>query len=136
MDGPRLRSSNVDQYGSTSYYGDDSDTWDAGVTNATGPVNTAPPDVSGGAGSFLSALLPTLTNGINATLAAELNANFGQGVGAGLATVDANGNVTYKATPAQVVTPTQRAAAGAISSLPLVLLGVGALVILAVMLRK
>lgn len=122
--------------GSTTYFGDDSTSFDTGVTNGTGPVTTAPPDASGGGGSFLSGLLPTLTNGLNATLAAELNDKFGQGIASGLATVDANGNLTYKATPAPVPTPAQVASANAISSLPMILLLAGGAIVLLLALRK
>jgi hypothetical protein len=109
-------------YGSTTYYGNDDTSFDTGVTNSTRPVATAPPDASGGAGSFLSGLLPTLTNGLNAVLAANLNDKFGEGIASGLATVDANGNLVYKATPAPIPTPGQVVASQALSS-PVLLIG-------------
>lgn len=124
-----------DDYGSTSYYGDDPSSYDTGVVNSTPPVTTAPPDASGGFGSFLSGLLPTLTNGLNATLAAELNQNFGQGIAAGLATVDANGNLTYKATPATVPSSAAVIANNALSS-PVLIFGVLGVVALILLLKK
>lgn len=72
---------------------------DAGVTNSTGPFTTAPADATGGSGSFLQALLPTLTNGVNAALNYELEKNFGLGSNSGLAAVDADGNLVYKGAP-------------------------------------
>lgn len=122
--------------GTTTYYGDDTTSFDTGLTNSTPPVTTAPPDASGGGGSFLQSLLPTLTNGVNATLAAELNAKFGEGLASGLATVDANGNLTYKATPAPIPTATQVATASAISNLPLIALAIGGVIVLALLLKK
>lgn len=119
----------------TTYFGDDDDSYDTGVVNSTGPVTTAPPDSSGGAGSFLSGLLPTLTNGLNATLAAELNQNFGQGIAAGLATVDANGNLTYKATPATVPSNSALIASQALSS-PVLVVGAIVLVLAIILLKK
>lgn len=74
--------------------------YDGGVTNSTAPYTTAPPDPSGGAGSFLAALLPTLTNGINALAQAKISKSIGDTLGQGLATVDDNGNVVYKGSPA------------------------------------
>lgn len=121
--------------GSTTYYGDDDSSYDTGVVNSTRPVTTAPPDASGGGGSFLSGLLPTLTNGLNATLAAELNANFGQGIAAGLATVDANGNLTYKATPATVPTNASIVTSRALNS-PVLIMGVLGVVLLVLLLKK
>lgn len=125
----------MDDYGSTSYFGDDSGSYDTGVTNSTPPVTTAPPDSSGGAGSFLSGLLPTLTNGLNATLAAELNQNFGQGIAAGLATVDANGNLTYKATPATVPSSGAILTSQALGS-PVLIFGLLGIVALVLLLKK
>lgn len=118
-----------------SYVGVDAAQDDSGVSNSTFPVTTAPPDASGGGGSFLQSLLPTLTSGLSATLAAELNANLGAGLQTGLASVDANGNLVYKATPAQTVTPTQVATANAISSLPMILL-IGGIAVAALLLLK
>lgn len=120
---------------STTYFGDDDTSYDTGVVNSTPPVTTAPPDSSGGAGSFLSGLLPTLTNGLNATLAAELNQNFGQGIAAGLASVDANGNLTYKATPATVPSSAAVIANNALSS-PVLLFGLIGIVALVLLLKK
>jgi hypothetical protein len=74
---------------------------DAGVVNATGPTTTAPPDATGGKGSFLDGLLDTLTNGVNAYAQAEISKNIGGTLGQGLATVDEYGNVTYRGTPAR-----------------------------------
>lgn len=125
----------MDDYGSTTYFGDDDSSYDTGVVNSTGPVTTAPPDASGGAGSFLAGLLPTLTNGLNATLAAELNQNFGQGIAAGLATVDANGNLTYKATPATVPTSGAVLASQALGS-PVIIFAVLGVVALVLLLKK
>lgn len=123
-------------YGTTTYYGDSSTGFDSGAVNSTGPTTTAPPDASGGSGSFLYALLPTLTNGLNATLAANLNDKFGQGISSGLATVDANGNLTYRATPAIAPSAAAVVTSQALSS-PVVLLGIGALIlILALSMRK
>lgn len=124
-----------DDEGSTTYFGDDSSSYDTGVVNSTPPTTTAPPDASGGGGSFLSGLLPTLTNGLNATLAAELNQNFGQGIAAGLATVDANGNLTYKATPATVPSNAATVASQALSS-PVLLAGIAAVIVLLLVLKK
>lgn len=68
---------------------------DGGVTNDTEPFVSAPPDASGGTGSFLASLVPTLTNGLNATINSELLNALGRG--GNLYTVDANGNVVPKA---------------------------------------
>lgn len=126
-----------DGYDSTTYYGTDDTSFDTGVTNGTGPVATAPPDVSGGAGSFLSGLLPTLTNGLNAVLAANLNDKFGEGIASGLATVDANGNLVYKATPAPTPTAGQVVASQALSSPVLLIGGIAlALVLVLTLARK
>lgn len=122
--------------GTTTYFGDDTGSFDTGVVNSTPPVTTSPPDASGGGGSYLPALLPTLTSGLNAVLAANLNQKFGQGLASGLATVDAQGNLTYKATPAPVPSAAQAATANALSSLPVILLAVGGLILLAAVLRR
>jgi hypothetical protein len=125
-----------DEYGSTTYYGTDDWSYDTGVTNSTPPVTTAPPDASGGSGSFLPGLLNTLTNGLNAVLAAKLNDKFGEGIAAGLATVDAQGNLVYKATPVPVPSSSQVVASQALSS-PVLLLGLGAAALILVLaLRK
>lgn len=121
---------------SSSYSGlDDSDSYDAGVTNASAPVTTAPPDASGGAGSFLSGLLPTLTGGLNATLAAAINDKFAQGLSTGLATTDANGNLVYKATPSPTPTSGQVLTSQALSS-PALLVGGLIVVVLVLALAK
>lgn len=73
---------------------------DGGVVNATKPFTTAPPDASGGTGSFLRGTLDLLTNGINALASAKLNTEVSKLLGTGLATVDDEGNVVYKASPA------------------------------------
>lgn len=67
---------------------------DGGVANASSPL-TLPPDASGGNGSFLSGLLPTLTNGVNATINSALLSSLGQN--SSLYTVDAYGNLVPKA---------------------------------------
>lgn len=72
---------------------------DGGVINGTGPLTTAPPDPTGGGGSFLRSLLPTLTDGINALASAKINTEVGKILGTGLATVDDEGNVVYKGAP-------------------------------------
>jgi hypothetical protein len=69
-------------------------------------------------------------------LAAELNDKFGQGLASGLASVDANGNVTYKATPATQPTPAQVATANAVSSLPMIAIVVGVVVVALIALKK
>jgi hypothetical protein len=125
-----------DGYGSTTYYGNDDSSFDTGVANATGPIASAPPDASGGAGSFLSGLLPTLTNGLNAVLAANLNDKFGEGIASGLATVDANGNLVYKATPAPIPTTGQVLSSQALSSPVLLIGGVAVALILVIALTK
>lgn len=110
--------------------------YDAGVVNGTGPTTTAPPDASGGGGSFLSALLPTLTSGLSAVTAAEINKNLGAGLSSGLATVDANGNLTYSATPQPTPTAAQVVQSQALSS-PVLLFGIiGAVLVLALVLKK
>ena len=74
---------------------------DAGVTNDTPPYTTAPPDGSGGAGSFLPGLLNTLTNGLNTLANAKISEEIGKTLGqSGLAYVDDNGNVVYRGAPA------------------------------------
>lgn len=68
---------------------------DLGVTNNTGSFVDAPPDASGGSGSFLDSLIPTLTQGLSAGLnTAVLNTLGGN---SSLYTVDANGNLVPKA---------------------------------------
>ncbi len=112
------------------------DGYDYGVTNSTPPVTTAPPDASGGRGSFLPELLNTLTNGINATLAAKLNDKFGEGISSGLATVDSNGNLVYRATPAPTPTSNQVIASQAIRSPALLIGGVAVLLVLVIALHR
>lgn len=73
---------------------------DAGVINATAPFTTAPPDASGGKGSFLPGLLNTLTSGINALANVKINEAVAKSLGGGLAAVNADGSVTYKAAQA------------------------------------
>lgn len=67
---------------------------DGGVLNNTLPYADAAPDASGGTGSFLDALVPTLTNGLNAFVNAELLNNLGKN--GALYTVDANGDLVPK----------------------------------------
>lgn len=86
---------------------DDFDGYDAGVINNTPPFTTAPPDATGGRGSFLAPLLDTLTQGINAFAQAKISQEISKNLGMGLATVDDEGNVVYRAAqgsnaPAQV----------------------------------
>ncbi len=59
---------------------------------------TLPPDASGGNGSFLGALLPTLTNGVSATINSALVSSLGKN--SALYTVDAYGNLVPKAAAA------------------------------------
>lgn len=73
------------------------DPGDGGVTNASSPL-TLPPDATGGNGSFLAQLLPTLTNGVSATINSSLLANLGGN--SSLYTVDAYGNLVPKAAAA------------------------------------
>jgi hypothetical protein len=80
----------------TGYGGD----FDGGVLNDTGPFTTAPPDASGGSGSFLGGLLNTLTNGVNALASSRINEAVARSLGGGIASVDDAGNVTYRAAPA------------------------------------
>lgn len=67
---------------------------DGGVLNNTVPYVDSPPDASGGTGSFLDALVPTLTNGLNAAINAELLNSLGKN--GNLYTVDANGDLVPK----------------------------------------
>lgn len=93
--------------GTTTYYGDDdsgsfvpssaNSPGDGGVVNSSSPL-TLPPDASGGNGSFLSALLPTLTNGVSATINSALISSLGNN--SALYTVDAYGNLVPKAAAA------------------------------------
>lgn len=83
----------------TTYYGNSDTSFDAGVVNNTPPFTTAPPDASGGGGSFLNSLLGTLTNGIDAFAQAKISQTIGNSLGQGLATVDDEGNVVYRAAP-------------------------------------
>lgn len=70
-----------------------------GIVNGTPPYVADPPDASGGAGSYLTSILGTLTGGFNALTNAKINEYIGHTLQGGLATVDANGNVVYKAAP-------------------------------------
>lgn len=109
---------------------------DFGVANATPPLTTDAPDASGGSGSFLKSLLPVLTQGVQATLAAKLNDKYGEGISSGLATVDANGNLVYKATPVYTPTAGTVVTQSALSS-PVVLVGLLAAVLVGIaLLRK
>jgi hypothetical protein len=109
---------------------------DYGVNNATPPLTTDAPDASGGAGSFLKSLLPVLTQGVQATLAAKINDKYGEGISSGLATVDANGNLVYKATPVYTPTSGTVVAQSALQS-PVLLIGLAiAAVALIALLRK
>lgn len=67
---------------------------DGGVTNNTGSYVDSPPDASGGNGSFLDALLPTLTNGLNAYANSQLLQAIGKNNS--LYTVDATGSLVPK----------------------------------------
>jgi hypothetical protein len=126
----------MDDTGDTTYFGDSTGTpFDAGVTNSTGPSTTAPPDASGGSGSYLPAFLGVATNGLNAILAANLNDKFGQGIASGLATVDANGNLQYKATPAQQPSASAVVTSQALNS-PVLIFGVVAVIVLFLVLKK
>jgi hypothetical protein len=109
---------------------------DYGVGNSTPPITTDAPDASGGGGSFLQELLPVLTNGLNATLAAKLNDRYGEGISSGLATVDQNGNLVYKATPVQVPTPNQVIASQSLSSPVILALAVAAVLGLIVIAKR
>lgn len=73
--------------------------FDAGVSNNTPPFTTAPPDASGGGGSFLPGLLDTLLNGVNAVVQTETSKYIGDRLGGGLASVDEYGNVVYRGSP-------------------------------------
>jgi hypothetical protein len=73
---------------------------DAGVINSTPPFVSAPPDATGGRGSFLGNVLDTLTNGINAFAQAKISSEITKSLGQGIATVDDEGNVVYRAAPA------------------------------------
>ncbi len=80
-------------------FGDNLDfTGDGGVVNSEGPYTSAAPDASGGTGSFLTSLIPTLTNGLNATINAKLLSSLGQN--SQLYTVDINGNLVPKSAAA------------------------------------
>lgn len=68
---------------------------DGGAANNTPAYVSAPPDASGGSGSFLDALVPTLTNGLNATLNSTLLSALGGN--SSLYSVDAYGNLVPKA---------------------------------------
>lgn len=111
--------------------------YDGGVINSTPPYTTAPPDASGGAGSFINSLLGTLTNGIDQYAQAKISKTIGDTLGYGLATVDDNGNVVYKGSPANSA-PAQispvYAAKSFFTSVPgmLALAGVGVLIVLAI----
>jgi hypothetical protein len=76
---------------------------DDGVLNDTPPFTSAPPDASGGTGSFLPNLLDTLTNGINAYASVALNQSVARSLGGGVASVNADGTVTYRGAPANTV---------------------------------
>lgn len=112
------------------------ESYDGGVTNDTPPFTTAPPDASGGAGSFLPQLLGTLTNGISQIAAAKISANVRDTLGYGLATVDANGQVVYKGSPATPspaqISPVYAAKSffGSVAGM-ITLAGVGVLIVLA-----
>lgn len=108
---------------------------DYGVGNNTPPLTTAAPDASGGAGSFLQSLLPVLTQGVQATLAARLNDKYGEGISSGLATVDANGNLVYKATPVYTPTAGTVVAKSALQS-PVLLVGILAAVLVGIALLR
>lgn len=73
--------------------------YDAGVINSTPPFTTAPPDASGGRGSYLGSILDTLTNGINAFAQAKISSEISKSLGYGLASVDDEGNVVYRGAP-------------------------------------
>lgn len=73
--------------------------YDAGVINNTPPFTEAPPDASGGRGSYLGSIVDTLTNGINAFAQAKISAEISKSLGVGLATVDDEGNVVYRGAP-------------------------------------
>lgn len=68
-----------------------------GVANSSSPL-TLPPDATGGNGSFLTSLIPTLTNGVSATINTALLSSLGQN--SNLYTVDAYGNLVPKAAAA------------------------------------
>lgn len=72
---------------------------DAGVINSTPPFTTAPPDASGGRGSFLEGLLDTLTSGVNAFAQAKISETIGKNLQSGLLSVDDQGHIVYKAAP-------------------------------------
>jgi hypothetical protein len=108
---------------------------DYGVGNATAPLTTDAPDASGGAGSFLASLLPVLTQGVQATVAAKLNDKYGEGISSGLATVDANGNLVYKATPVYTPTAGSVVTQSALRS-PVVLVGIVAAVLVGIALLR
>jgi hypothetical protein len=108
---------------------------DYGVGNATPPLTVDAPDASGGRGSFLQSLLPVLTQGVQATLAAKLNDKYGEGISSGLATVDANGNLVYKATPVTQATNATVVTQSALRS-PVVLVGLLAAVLVGIALLR
>lgn len=76
---------------------------DDGVLNDTPPFTTAPPDATGGTGSFLPRILDTLVNGVNAYASARLNEQVARSLGGGIASVNADGTVQYRAAPANTV---------------------------------
>lgn len=90
--------SDDDSYDSSQYVPNTANSpGDGGTVNASSPLTLAP-DASGGNGSFLSSLLPTLTNGVSATLNSALVSALGNN--SGLYTVDAYGNLVPKAAAA------------------------------------
>lgn len=72
-----------------------------GVANGTPPFIDVPPDASGGAGSYLDSIVGTLTGGFNALANIKINEYIGKSLQGGLASVDANGRVVYKAAAGQ-----------------------------------
>ncbi len=136
--------------GTSTYYGDSSDfipnqppvVGDGGTVNASSPL-TLPPDASGGNGSFLASLLPTLTNGVSATINSALVSSLGQN--SSLYTVDAYGNLVPKAAAAAnnaaytaQVAPSTSPLSGIFSSKTTlyVLGGIAALIIFAAAMKK
>lgn len=83
---------------------------DGGVLNDTPPFTTAPPDATGGSGSFLPNILNTLASGINAFAMAQANQQVARSLGGGIAAVNADGSVTYRAAPANTVGTSARVA--------------------------